>query len=114
MSYRVQAHESSEGIEDKRLHAYRKEQIGLIPGPSIEWAKILLIPLVIAVIGYFFAAWPKERDETENKVRLYTQLISQREQSDSQLRTEMFKAVIEKCLSGGKSGDLHDTVLKLV
>jgi len=49
---------------------------------------------MIVLIGYFFTSWQKERDNIENNVRLYTQLISQREQSDSQLRTEMFKAVI--------------------
>ena len=83
------------------------------PGRLIEWAKIALIPIVIAIIGYFFTLWQKQRDDIENNVRLYTQLVSQREQSDSQLRTEMFKAVIEKFISGAKTGDPHDLVLKL-
>jgi hypothetical protein len=85
------------------------------PSPSLllEWTKLALIPILIALIGYYFTSWQKARDDTENNVRLYTQLVSQREQSDSQLRTEMFKAVIEKFLSGGKTGDVPDMVLKL-
>lgn len=92
------------------------------PGPGkspqaqnllLEWTKLALIPILIAIIGYLFTSWQKGRDDTENNVRLYTQLVSQREQSDSQLRTEMFKAVIEKFLSGGKTGDVRDLVLKL-
>jgi hypothetical protein len=79
----------------------------------LEWTKLALLPILIALLGYFFTSWQKARDDTENNVRLYTQLISQREQSDSLLRTEMFKAVIEKFLSGGKTGDVRDMVLKL-
>jgi hypothetical protein len=94
----------------------------LPPGPArppqshtllLEWTKLALLPVLIALIGYFFTSWQKARDDTETNVRLYTQLVSQREQSDSQLRTEMFKAVIEKFLSGGKTGDVRDMVLKL-
>jgi len=90
----------------------------LPPGPArtpqsqsllLEWTKLALLPILIAVIGYFFTSWQKARDDTENNVRLYTQLVSQREQSDSQLRTEMFKAVIEKFLSGGKTGERGET-----
>ena len=80
---------------------------------AIEWAKVALIPIVVALGGYFFTTWEKNRDNTETNIRLYTQLVSQREQSDTTLRTEMFKAVIEKFLSGSKSGDPHDLVLKL-
>ena len=83
------------------------------PGLALEWVKVALIPIVAVVIGYFFTSWQKESESIETNVRLYTQLISQREQSDSQLRTEMFKAVIEKFLSGGKADDLRDMVLKL-
>jgi hypothetical protein len=110
---RVQGDESCGGTE---LSAPTSTGGGTSPSSQaqlIEWAKIALIPIVIALIGYYFTTWQKDRDDTENNIRLYTQLVSQREQSDSQLRTEMFKAVIEKFLSGGKSGDVHDMVLKL-
>jgi hypothetical protein len=83
------------------------------PGRTIEWAKIAVLPLITAIIGYFFTEWQKERDNAENNIRLYTQLISQREQSDSVLRTEMFKAVLEKFLSSGAAGNLRDMILKL-
>src|SRR5512146_259027 len=108
-----------------------KDKTPASPSQLLEWFKVLLIPILLGVIGYFFTSWQKERDNAfmaaqkerdnasmaakkerdniETNVRLYTQLISQREQSDSQLRTEMFKAVIEKFLSGGKTGDLRDT-----
>jgi hypothetical protein len=80
---------------------------------AIEWAKIAVIPLVVALGGYFITSWQKDRDNADNNNRLYTQLVSQREQSDTTLRTEMFKAVIEKFLSGSKTGDPRDMVLKL-
>jgi len=80
---------------------------------AIEWAKVAVIPLVVALGGVFLTSWQKDRDNADNNNRLYTQLVSQREQSDTTLRTEMFKAVIEKFLSGSKSGDPHDLVLKL-
>src|SRR5947209_4488869 len=80
---------------------------------AIEWAKVAVIPLVVALGGVFLTSWQKDRDNADNNNRLYTQLVSQREQSDTTLRTEMFKAVIEKFVSGAKTGDPHDLVLKL-
>lgn len=92
---------------------------------TTEWAKIAVIPIVVALMGYTFTSWQnrrdsiytslqKERDNTETNTRLYTQLVSQREKSDTTLRTEMFKAVIEKFfINGSKNDDPYDLVLKL-
>ena len=79
----------------------------------LEWAKVAVIPVAIFLLGFLLTSWQKQRDDAENNVRLYTQLVSQREQSDSQLRTEMFKAVLEKFLSSPTIGNPQDMVLKL-
>jgi hypothetical protein len=87
------------------------------PGQSLEWAKVVAIPLVTLIItllgGHFLTSWLREREATENNARLYAQLLIQREQSDAQVRKDMFQVVITKFLADPKAGDWNNKILQL-
>lgn len=79
------------------------------PAPDdkvLEWAKVLAAPLasvlVTAVIGTLYTAWSSERDAIETNERLYAQLLTQREQSDTLIRKDMFGVVIGHFLGDSK------------
>lgn len=88
-----------------------------------EWLKIVGVPLVIALGGWWVstsidearqseAKATKERELREQKTRLYAELMSRREEADSSLRKDMFGKVFDKFFAdSGK--DPREQVLKL-
>lgn len=54
----------------------------------------ILTPLAIASLGYFGNQFLQNRQESEATVRLYTEIMSKREESESALRADMFKSII--------------------
>ncbi|MCP4566668.1 MAG: hypothetical protein GY841_03695 [FCB group bacterium] len=89
--------------------------------PRDKWDKldILLKPaggimaaVLIAGIGFFGSGYLEKRQDKEMRTRLYTELISKREQSESVLRKDMFTKIIDKFLSSDTSG-LEGKVLNL-
>lgn len=113
---------------------------GVRPGPpasspsnelSLRWKKIEVLgrpvssiatALAVAAIGFFGQAALKDReaqitqrDAKQQDMRLYTELMTRREQADSDLRTEMFKAILDEFLSdpGGGKAPLSSRLLKL-
>lgn len=94
----------------------------------LEWAKVLVVPIVIAatsaILGWYLtnlqnvreeraAADMKARDARESNDRLYAQLTTQREQSDAEIRKDMFSVVINHFLTDPKDTGLKDKVLQL-
>jgi hypothetical protein len=88
-----------------------------------EWLKIVGVPLVIALGGWWVSTSidtarkaeekvAKERDLREQKTRLYAELMSRREEADSALRKDMFGKVFDKFFTESR-GDLREQVLKL-
>jgi hypothetical protein len=84
---------------------------------GLEWVKAVGMPVVTLVItligGYYFNNLVKERESRESGERLYAQLLTQREQSDAQIRKEMLNLVVNNFFVDAKKGDLPAQVLKL-
>ena len=58
----------------------------------------LLTALAVALLGYYTSNVLRQRDTRETNERVYTQLMSGREQAESGLRKDMFLAIIQTFL----------------
>ena len=83
----------------------------------------LLTALAVAIVGFWTSSYLRDRESkeaalrermqtTETNARLYSELISKREESESALRKDMFKSIIDSFLRTGSSS-LEDQVLNL-
>ena len=83
----------------------------------------LLTALTVALIGFFGSSYLKDRELAENvtrermqayetNVRIYTELMSKREEAESALRKDMFVSIIQSFLRPGSSS-LDERVLNL-
>ena len=83
----------------------------------LEWAKVLVAPLatvvVTGVVGSYVSTLLNEKDARETNERLYAQLLTQREQSDTLIRKDMFSVVINRFLLDSNKQDWGDKVLQL-
>src|SRR5262245_53932659 len=58
----------------------------------------LLTALVVALLGYYKSSVLRQNEARERNERVYTELMSSREQSESGLRKDMFLSVIQAFL----------------
>ena len=65
----------------------------------LELLKVVAIPLVTLILGWVFNSSLNERQAKENKVRLYTEMMGRREESDSALRKDMFNSILSTFMS---------------
>ncbi len=76
----------------------------------MELLKVIALPLVTLILGFYFNASLNERQAKENKalserqakesdMRLYTEMMGRREQADSDLRKDMFKSILDTFMS---------------
>jgi len=83
----------------------------------------LLTAIAVAVLGFWTSSWLRDREAreavlrermqtTETNARLYSELTSKREESESALRKDMFTSIINSFLGGG-AGNLEQKVLNL-
>ena len=72
----------------------------------------LLTALAIALFGYLSSSFLNRRQAIETNTRLYSELMSRREESESALRKDMFVSIISSFLRPN-SGDLAADVLNL-
>jgi len=72
----------------------------------------LLTALAIALFGYFSSDYLNRRQAIETNTRLYSELMSRREESESALRKDMFVSIISSFLKPA-GGDLAADVLNL-
>ncbi len=83
----------------------------------------LLTALAVAIVGFWTSSYLRDRESKEavfrermqtsdTNARLYSELISKREESESALRKDMFKSIIDSFLKTG-SASLEDQVLNL-
>ncbi len=62
----------------------------------------LVTPLVIFLVGYMLDSNLKRRELSEAKVRLYSELMSRREEAESALRKDMFNSILQSFLKPKK------------
>lgn len=65
----------------------------------IELVKVLALPLVTLVLGYWFNSSLNERQQIDNNVRLYAEMMGRREEADSNLRKDMFNSILNTFMS---------------
>lgn len=73
----------------------------------------LAMPLAVALVGILGSMYLANRQETETNLRLYTELMSRREEADTSLRREMFNSIIENFLKRDAKEDPAKEVLNL-
>jgi hypothetical protein len=69
--------------------------------------------LTVALVGVFGSMYLANRQETETNLRLYTELMSKREEADTSLRKEMFNSIITNFLKREDEKDPAKEVLNL-
>jgi len=76
--------------------------------PWIELIKVLALPLVTLVLGYWFNASLNERQQIDNNIRLYAEMMGRREEADSNLRKDMFNSILTTFMSKDPSVKFSD------
>ena len=71
----------------------------------------LLTAITIALVSYIASDYLNENQENEAKTRLYTELMSRREESESALRKDMFTSIIGTLLKD--SATIDEKILQL-
>jgi hypothetical protein len=72
----------------------------------------LLTALAVGLLGYYTSNILRQRETRETNERIYTQLMSSREQAESALRKDMFVSIIQSFLRPDSAG-LEDRMLNL-
>jgi hypothetical protein len=97
-----------------------KETVKRPEGEKDVWdkAEIILHPLgglitaiTIAMVSYYASDYINRNQENEAKTRLYTELMSKREESESALRKDMFTSIIGTILRD--SATMDEKILQL-
>jgi hypothetical protein len=78
------------------------------PRPWIDLIKVLALPLVTLVLGYWFNSSLNERQAIDNNVRLYAEMMGRREEADSNLRKDMFNSILTTFMARDPNGQLSD------
>jgi hypothetical protein len=76
--------------------------------PWIELIKVLALPLVTLVLGYWFNASLNERQQIDNNIRLYAEMMGRREEADSNLRKDMFNSILTTFMSKDPSTQITE------
>ncbi len=74
----------------------------------------VLTALSIALVSYYASDYLNRNQENEAKTRLYTELMSRREESESALRKDMFTSIISTILKGESTMDERILQLELL
>jgi hypothetical protein len=73
----------------------------------------LLTALAVGLLGYYTSNALRSRETTETNERVYTQLMSGREQAESGLRKDMFLSIIQPFLLRPEASGLESKMLNL-
>lgn len=71
----------------------------------------LLTALAVAIVGFFGSRVLEQRQTLDSNYRLYSELMSKREESESLLRKDMFKSIIDSFLRDGSAQNSLDVNL---
>src|SRR5262249_61999003 len=77
-----------------------------------SWVKFLALPVCGTLLTGLFTWLQNQREIRENNVRIYAELMSQREGADSALRKDMFSSIIGAFLKPA-SGNVNQQILHL-
>src|SRR5262245_33827793 len=89
--------------------------------PKDKWDKFdivlrpvngLLTALAVALLGYYTSSIVRQQETRDSNERVYTELMSSREQAESSLRKDMFLSIIQAFLRP-ESGGLEAKMLNL-
>jgi hypothetical protein len=83
------------------------DKINIILGPVGG----VVTALSIALVSYYASDYLNKNQENEAKTRLYTELMSRREESESALRKDMFTSIISTILK--ENATLDERILQL-
>ncbi len=87
------------------------------PSVALAWIKAGGMPLVTLVVtplgGFYFTNLTKERETRNSNQTLYATPITQREQSDAQIRKDMFAVAFKEFLTDPKQQSSAKGVLQL-
>ena len=98
-----------------------EEPVDSKKGKRDKWDKIevlmqplggLITALSIALVSYFGSVYLNNKQNNESKNRLYTELMSTREQAESALRKDMFNSILGTILKDSSS-TLDENILQL-
>src|SRR5262245_40524536 len=70
----------------------------------LELVKILALPLVTLVLGYWFNSSLNERQAIDTNSRLYAEMMGRREEADSNLRKDMFNSILATFMAKDPNG----------
>jgi hypothetical protein len=73
----------------------------------------LFTALALALLGFKSSEWLNRRQAIETNTRLYSELMSKREESESALRKDMFQTIIGTFVSASGKGNFDSSVLNL-
>jgi hypothetical protein len=73
----------------------------------------LFTGLAIAILGFKSSEYLNRRQAVETNTRLYSEIMSKREESESALRKDMFQTIIGSFVNAQGNGDLDSSVLNL-
>lgn len=121
--------QSTQKVEGKTRDKWDKAEIVL------QFIGAFGTAIVVGLVGIFGSAWLAKRQETENRAqaerqtgetralserqavetnfRLYTELMSRREEADTSLRKEMFNSIITNFLKPASDAHPDEAVLNL-
>lgn len=97
-----------------------EEPVGHNSGKRDLWDKIeiilkpiggLIAALTVALFSYFGSDYLNKKQNNDSRIRLYTELMSGREQSESSLRKDMFSTILGTILKNSQS--LDERILQL-
>ena len=71
----------------------------------------LITALTIALVSYYGSSYLNNKQNNDSKIRLYTELMSSREQAESALRKDMFNSILGTILKDSHS--LDENILQL-
>ena len=73
----------------------------------------LITALTIAFVSYAASDYLSKNQEKEARTKLYTELMSKREESESALRKDMFNSIMNNILKDKVSASLDEKILQL-
>ena len=91
-----------ESLPAEIMHESAADSSRLSERPQRNWLellKVVAIPLVTLILGWVFNSSLNERQAKESKVRLYTEMMGRREESESALRKDMFNSILGTFMS---------------
>lgn len=83
------------------------DKAGILLAPMAS----LLTAVTIALVSYMASDYLNQNQENEAKTRLYTELMSRREESESALRKDMFASIFASILA--ESSTMDEKILQL-